>query len=238
MNSHTASADRPAWRTAAILAPVNNDATPAAADAHQGRRAAISREDLITAALRLIGPHRSVSTLSLREVAREADIAPNSFYRHFRDIDALAVALIELAGASLREIVRNARIRATEGGSTVQSSVRVFLEQIRADGKLLHVLLREGTAGSDAFKAAVDRELNHFEEELHADLVRYDIDSHRPLHQPRVVARAITRLVFALGATAMDRPASADAELAEQMTAMVRMILLGARSMGERLRRN
>jgi AcrR family transcriptional regulator len=216
---------------------VNTDATPAAADAHQGRRAAISREDLITAALRLIGPHRSVSTLSLREVARAADIAPNSFYRHFRDIDALAVALIELAGRSLREIIRNARIRAGEGGSTVQSSVRVFLEQIRADGKLLHVLLREGTAGSDAFKAAVDRELNHFEEELYADLVRYDTGSNRPLYQPRVVARAVTRLVFALGATAMDRPAAADGELAEQMTAMVRMILLGARSMGERARK-
>ena len=211
--------------------------TVRAAPSGPGRKPQISRDDLIAAALRLLGPHRSVSTLSLREVAREADIAPNSFYRHFRDIDALAVALIELAGASLREIIRNARVRATEGGSTVQSSVRVFLEQIRADGNLLHVLLREGTAGSDAFKAAVDRELNHFEVELHADLVRYDAASSRPLHQPRVVARAVTRLVFALGATAMDRPAADDAELAEQMTAMIRMILLGARSMGERARR-
>jgi len=33
------------------------------------------------AALKLVGPHRSISTLSLREVAREAGIAPNSFYR-------------------------------------------------------------------------------------------------------------------------------------------------------------
>ena len=65
-----------------------------------GRKASISREDLIAAALKLIGPHRSVSTLSLREVAREAGIAPNSFYRQFRDMDALAVALIDLAGRS------------------------------------------------------------------------------------------------------------------------------------------
>ena len=68
---------------------------------HVGRKAAISREDLLAAALRLIGPHRSVSSLSLREVAREAGIAPNSFYRQFRDIDELAVALIDLAGQSL-----------------------------------------------------------------------------------------------------------------------------------------
>ena len=35
------------------------------------RRTSISREDLLAAALTLIGPHRSLSTLSLREVARE-----------------------------------------------------------------------------------------------------------------------------------------------------------------------
>lgn len=46
---------------------------------HQGRRAVISREDLMAAAMELVGPNRSISTLSLREVAREAGIAPNSF---------------------------------------------------------------------------------------------------------------------------------------------------------------
>ena len=59
------------------------------------RKAAISRDDLIAAALKLVGPHRSLSTLSLREVTREAGIAPNSFYRQFRDMDELAVALID-----------------------------------------------------------------------------------------------------------------------------------------------
>ena len=41
---------------------------------HQGRRAVIDRQDLIDAALALVGPHRSLSTLSLREVAREAGL--------------------------------------------------------------------------------------------------------------------------------------------------------------------
>ena len=82
--------------TLALTQAAIPDASP---DAIPGvRKAAISREDLLAAALRLIGPHRSVSSLSLREVAREAGIAPNSFYRQFRDIDELAVALIDLAG--------------------------------------------------------------------------------------------------------------------------------------------
>ena len=71
--------------------PVNKPTTPGT----PGRKAVISRDDIIEAALKLAGPNRSVSTLSLREVAREAGIAPNSFYRQFRDMDELAVALIE-----------------------------------------------------------------------------------------------------------------------------------------------
>ena len=200
-------------------------------DAGSGRKAAISRDDLLAAALRLIGPHRSVSSLSLREVAREAGIAPNSFYRQFRDIDELAVALIDLAGQSLRKIVGAARRRAATSHSIVRDSVTAFMEQVRADDKLLHVLLREGTVGSDAFKQAVDRELTFFEEELRIDLVRLSAAENTTLHEPALVAKAITRLVFAVGATAMDLPPHKDAELIQQLTQMVRMILAGAQAM-------
>jgi len=203
-------------------------------DSHPGRTATISREDIIYAALKLVGPHRSVSTLSLREVAREAGIAPNSFYRQFRDTDELAVALIDLAGQSLRKIVGEARHRLTTRRSIVRSSIEAFMEQLRSDDRLLHVLLREGTVGSDAFKRAVDRELSFFEEELRLDLIRLAAVDDVELYEPALVARSITRLVFAMGATAMDMPREKDPELIEQMSAMVRMILAGSRAMAER----
>lgn len=204
---------------------------PLPADNLPIRKASISREDLLAAALALIGPHRSVSTLSLREVAREAGIAPNSFYRQFRDMDELAVALIDLAGRSLRRIIGQARQRASlTRRSVIRSSVETFMEQLRADDKLLHVLLREGTAGSDAFKEAVDRELNYFEDELRVDLVRLSAARNAPLYEPALVAKAITRLVFAIGATAMDLPPEKDPELVEQLSQMVRMIITGSRA--------
>ena len=156
--------------------------------ASPGRRASISRDDLLAAALRLLGPHRSVSSLSLREVTREAGIAPNSFYRQFRDIDELAVALIDVAGQSLRKIVGAARHRAEAEHGVVRGSVEAFMEQVRADDKLLHVLLREGTVGSDAFKRAVDRELGFFEDELHHDLVRFAKLRNQPLAEPAIAA--------------------------------------------------
>lgn len=200
-------------------------------DALPVRKTSISREDLLAAALALVGPHRSVSTLSLREVAREAGIAPNSFYRQFRDMDELAVALIDLAGRSLRTIIGEARQRAASSDrSVIRLSVETFMEQLRADDRLLHVLLREGTAGSDAFKRAVDRELNYFEDELCGDLVRLAAVDGARLHEPALAAKAITRLVFAMGATAVDLPAEKDPELIEQLSQMLRMIITGART--------
>ncbi len=211
------------------LPAVTQDAAPD--NAAHGRKPSISRDDLLAATLRLIGPHRSLSSLSLREVAREAGIAPNSFYRQFRDMDELAVALIDLSGRSLRKIVGAARHRATIDRSIARGSVEAFMEQVRADDKLLHVLLREGTVGSDAFKQAVDRELTFFEEELRIDLIRLAALDKVTLHEPALVAKAITRLAFAIGATAMDLPPERDAELIDQLTKMVRMIIAGARVM-------
>ena len=199
-----------------------------------GRRPSITREDLIGAALALLGPNRSVSTLGLREVAREAGIAPNSFYRHFRDIDELAVTLIDRAGSSLRAVIGQARHRTSSGRSVVRGSVEAFFDRLRADDKFLHLLLREGLAGSDAYKQAVDAQLRFFEEELCVDLVRLAEATGVPLHAPELVARAITRLVFAVGASAMDLPPERDQEQIDALTTMVKMIVVGARGMQQR----
>ena len=198
---------------------------------HQGRKAVITRDDLINAALALVGPHRSVSTLSLREVTREAGIAPNSFYRHFHDTDELAVALIDKAGTALRDIIGQARTRAASNRSVVRSSIEAFMEQLGADEKFLPILLREGTVGSEAFKTAVERQLQFFEEELCSDLVRLaEANKTGIVHAP-LVAKAITRLVFAMGATAMDRPAAEHPAIVEEMVVMVRMIIVGTQTM-------
>ncbi|TBR39058.1 MULTISPECIES: HTH-type transcriptional repressor FabR [Dyella] len=199
-----------------------------------GRKHQISRDDLLKAALRLLGPHRSVSSLGLREIAREADIAPNSFYRHFRDIDELAVALIELSGEALRRVVVQARTHVVSGNAVVRGSVEAFMSQMRSRDGLMQVLLREGTAGSDAFKQAVDRQLDFFEEELRVELERLSRAADQPLHDPAIAAKAITRLIFAMGAHALDQPVDHDAQLADQMTQMVTMILLGSRQLRTR----
>ena len=212
---------------------IATDALRPASRPHQGRRAVISREDLMAAAMQLVGPNRSISTLSLREVAREAGIAPNSFYRHFRDVDELAVSLIEQAGGALRQVIGQARHRATSGRSVVRSSVEAFMEQLWGEQKYMQLLLREGMVGSEAFKAAVERQLVYFEEELCADLVRLASINETGIHKPALVARAITRLVFTMGASSMDLPEEKRPQAIEDLSAMVRMIVVGTQTIAE-----
>jgi len=198
-----------------------------------GRKATITKEELFQAALNLIGPQKSIASLSLREVAREAGIAPNSFYRHFKDIDELAISLIDRAGIVLRKIIRQARLRASLQESIIRSSVDIFLQQLDADEGNLSLLLREGFTGSTSYKAAVDRQLNFFQQELQEDLIRLERLNNNHLYHPELVAKAITQLVFHMGAKAIDLPIEQRSELAEQTMIMIRMILEGARHLDE-----
>ncbi|MFH7764541.1 HTH-type transcriptional repressor FabR [Acinetobacter sp. BSP-28] len=198
-----------------------------------GRKATITKEELFQAALNLIGPQKSISSLSLREVAREAGIAPNSFYRHFKDIDELAIELIDRSGNVLRQILHQARLKASKQNSIIRSSVEVFIEQLDADEGNLSLLLREAYTGSASYKLAVGRQLNYFQQELQEDLIRLERLNNSRLSHPDIAAKAITQLVFNMGATVIDISATERKEIAEQTMIMIRMILEGARHLDE-----
>jgi AcrR family transcriptional regulator len=179
----------------------------------------------------LIGPERSIGSLSLREISREAGIAPNSFYRHFKDVDELAIALIKQAGHALRTLIGEARDRITPQHSVARTSMMVFMEQLQSDQGYLHLLLREGKVGSVAFKQAVDQQLVSFEQELCVDLIQLEAAQGHNVYAPELAAKAITRLVFSMGAIAMDQPRDQHAVTMEQTISMIRMIIAGARIM-------
>ena len=193
---------------------------------------AVTAQDVMDAAVGLLDSNRSVSTLTLREIARAAGIAPNTFYRHFRDVDELTVAVIDQAGRSLRGVIRESRQYTTLKRGVIRGSVEAFMKQLDGEDRYLQVLLREMSTGPEPFRLAVDRELSYFEEELRDELERMQLSTKVVLYKPEVVAKAITRLVFTMGAIAADVPADERAELSEQTIEMIRMIALGAQAMG------
>jgi AcrR family transcriptional regulator len=74
-----------------------------------------TRTALVRATLTLAAQH-GFASLGLREVSREAGIAPTSFYRHFTDMRELGLALIdELVRPLLATLTERARSARAEG---------------------------------------------------------------------------------------------------------------------------
>lgn len=66
-------------------------------------RPASGRDRLIDAVVHLSASARGIASLGLRQIARQAGLNPNTFYRHFKDFDDLGLAVIERLAAQLRD---------------------------------------------------------------------------------------------------------------------------------------
>ena len=56
-----------------------------------------TRNNIMAAALKKMNEDKGFSSLGLREVTKEAGIAPASFYRHFKNMEELGLALVSEA---------------------------------------------------------------------------------------------------------------------------------------------
>ncbi len=189
-----------------------------------------TRRDLIEAALRLI-EKVGFAGLSLREVTREAGVAPATFYRHFHNMDDLGLALIDEVGISLRQLMRRARRRVGETGRMTSTSVDVFMEFIENNGNLFRLLVGERSGSTPAFRSALRSEMNRFISELREDLKQQSIKLNAPLDDVAIAAQAIVAVVFATGVEALDASAQQNHQLAEELIRQIRMILRGAELM-------
>lgn len=186
----------------------------------------LTRRAIVDAAFRMLSAEQSLANLSLREVAREAGIAPTSFYRHFKDMDELGLTLVDEAGLTLRQLMRQARKRiAKGGGSVVRTSVDTFMEFIETNANEFRLLLRERSGTSKAFRLAVQRELQHFIEEL-SDYIeaKTGMDHTNSYYE----ADALVTLVFNAGAEALDLKAEKRKILAEKVIQQLRCVAKGS----------
>ncbi len=191
-----------------------------------------TRRQLIDAALSQLSAERSFSSLSLREVAKEAGLAPTSFYRHFSDMDELGLTLVDEAGLALRQLMRQARLRIAKGGSVIQISVITFMEFIETNANELRLLLRERSGTSAAFRAAVSREIRYFTVELSEYLQQANgLEAEIAYLQ----ANAAVTIVFSAGADALDVDKKEREQLTQRTIAQLRFIAKGALLMSKRL---
>lgn len=192
-----------------------------------------TRRALIEAALRLSAA-QGFSGIGLREVTREAEVAPTTFYRHFQSMEELGLVLIDEVGLSLRRLMRQAAQRVgQQGKDMIQTAVEAFMEFIYLNTNLFRLFLGERMGSSTAFRKELKLELNRFIDELTAELDQAVSRSKYNLYETRLTAEAIIAVTFTLGAEALDLPTGKLQALSERIVQEVRIILKGSEALAK-----
>jgi AcrR family transcriptional regulator len=188
-----------------------------------------TRQNLLDVTLRLIA-QRSLASISLREVAREAGIVPTAFYRHFESMDALGVELVDESMRPLRQMIRDARRGRVGHGDIIKGTVEILGRQVRAHPDQFRFLSRERYGGISAVRRAINTELRLFTSELTVDLARLTAGSDWTSDDLEMAADL---MVSAMLATVMEllevdqRHAEDEAAILDRSERQLRLIALG-----------
>ena len=117
-----------------------------------------TRQHLMQAALTLVGQGRGFTSLSLREVTREIGVVPASFYRHFKDMDELGLALVEEGGVTLRRLLREARRSSFPPKDMIHNSVLIYKRYLEQNHLMFAFIVGERSGGSPVIRPAIRRE--------------------------------------------------------------------------------
>ncbi|WBG62394.1 TetR family transcriptional regulator [Pseudomonas citronellolis] len=150
-------------------------------DAVTQRQDAPGKRLLMEAALRLASSRRSLSSIGLRELAREAGLNPNTFYRHFADVDDLGLAIIRDIATQLRQPLRELRREAAgrapaaggaaatplgldfaRGQRVCEETVRLFFDFVERHPEAFIIGVRELHGPSAVLREALGQVMDDF----------------------------------------------------------------------------
>lgn len=189
-----------------------------------------TRQAIIDAALDL-SKDKGFPALSLREVTRQAGIAPATFYRHFVDMEDLGLALVDQVSLILRQLMRQARHRIKVKGSVISTSVNTFMEFVENYPNLVRLLNTDVASGPRQFRESIARETRRFVEEVIDDLDTPEQNERQPLLHINEVAEVMVLLVFNQGVTALGMSADERQELVRKLNLELRMVLAGSHAL-------
>ncbi|MEV5235661.1 TetR family transcriptional regulator [Streptomyces pseudogriseolus] len=124
-----------------------------------------TRQALLDTALELL-EGQSLSSLGLREVTRAVGIAPTAFYRHFRSVEDLGVALVEEALGSLHPMIRTIVSTTGDGEERVARAVELIAGHVDAHPAHVRFIARERHGGVRAVREAIREQLALFTVEV------------------------------------------------------------------------
>lgn len=183
-----------------------------------------TRAALLDGALDLLAD-RSLSALSLREVARTAGIVPTAFYRHFASMDELGVALVEDGMRMLRRMLREARRDPVPRDA--RTSLDILVRQVRANEGQFRFLSRERYGGVTEVRQAIASELRLFSSELSTDLGRNPALAGWPRSDLDMAADLIVSVMMTTVIDLLEVTGSGEDAVVDRAERQLRLIIIG-----------
>lgn len=189
-----------------------------------------TRQTLMDAAIAEVAVGRSFASLSLREVTRGAGVVPASFYRHFRDMDELGLALVDDTCQQLRKLIRAARTTQAPDDNMLAASVSTFLVYVNGHRTAFNFLTRERHGGSKPVRDAIAREIRGFVVDLAADFAKFPHFDRLPRSDVEMLATLLVNTVVSILSDLLELPPNhpdAQGAIAQSLTDQMRVIILG-----------
>lgn len=203
----------------------------------RSERKDLTRTSLLQAALTLMAEGRSFTSLALREIAREAGVVPNAFYRHFRNTDELGLALVEDGGITLRRLLREARKVDVPPREMLRRSVSIYLDYITRNRLQFVFICSERSGGSRLLRLAIRNDVSHFINELAQDFRARGMFARLPTTELQRVCSMVVMTMLAAATDFLDLPPEQpllEAEMSENFVQQLKVILLGASLLNDR----
>jgi AcrR family transcriptional regulator len=155
---------------------------------------------------------KSFSSLSLREVSREAGVVPTAFYRHFASMEELGLALVDESFRTLRQMIRSVRTEANPE-HVIRGSVEILVRHVHEHRLHFLFIARERFGGVSALRQAIRTEIRLFSSELATDLARFPYLNTWSTEDLQMIAGLMVNLMVSTAEEILDVPiASGEAE--------------------------
>jgi AcrR family transcriptional regulator len=185
------------------------------------------RERLIRAALRLGARKRSLNALGLRELGREAGLNPNTFYRHFKSLEDLSLAIIEQFGSELRPALSSIRRGAASPQQAALRSTEHVFDFAARNPEVFIVGVRELHGASPAVRQALREALEAFAGDMADDVRLRGLAPGLGPQRVSEISMAVVRQTFYLCLDYLEQPSRRD-ELVRQTVDFIEMLIAGA----------
>ena len=201
-------------------------------DPRKQQKAAI-RQQLLDVTVDSLASGRSFDSLSLREVARRAGIAPTSFYRHFHDMEELGLAVIDAHGKAVFALMERVKEQVSSGEPLIRASVEAVYDFIASNQGVSRMIIQESMSAESAFREASANLFLSMSSELAAYLEQEALKRDVPVGYPRLAANAMLSIIYTTGIALLNSPALDRERNVEAAVIKVKMIMLGAEQLAD-----